>query len=143
MFELHPQLANDCITVGDFPLSRLLLMNDAQYPWCILVPRVADVTEVFDLDLADQQRLAAESVLLSRLLSKEFAADKMNVAALGNVVSQLHVHHVVRYHDDGAWPAPVWGRLPVRPCSALELSHRLERLAGILPPDFDFARSEP
>jgi diadenosine tetraphosphate (Ap4A) HIT family hydrolase len=142
MFELHPQLANDCITVGDFPLSRLLLMNDAHYPWCILVPRVPRVTEVFELDDADQQRLAAESAMLSRLLSDEFAADKMNVAALGNVVSQLHVHHVVRYRDDAAWPAPIWGRLPVKPCSALQLRERLDRLASILPADFKFAETE-
>jgi diadenosine tetraphosphate (Ap4A) HIT family hydrolase len=142
MFKLHPQLANDCITVGDFPLSRLLLMNDARYPWCILVPRVPDVTEVFQLAEPDQQRLAAESVLLSRLLSDAFAADKMNVAALGNVVSQLHVHHVVRYRDDAAWPAPVWGRVPVQPCSESELSERLIRLRGVLPTDFEFAEME-
>ena len=142
MFKLHPQLANDCITVGDFPLSRLLLMNDAHYPWCILVPRVPDVTEVFQLAEPDQQRLAAESVLLSRLLSDAFAADKMNVAALGNVVSQLHVHHVVRYRDDAAWPAPVWGRVPVQPCSESELSERLIRLRGVLPTDFEFAEME-
>lgn len=142
MFKLHPQLANDCITVGDFPLSRLLLMNDAHYPWCILVPRVPDVTEVFQLAEPDQQRLAAESVLLSRLLSDAFAADKMNVAALGNVVSQLHVHHVVRYRDDAAWPAPVWGRVPVQPCSESELSERLIRLRGVLPTDFELAEME-
>lgn len=139
MFKLHAQLANDCITVGDFTLSRLLLMNDAQYPWCILVPRVADVSEVFQLEVADQQRLAAESVLLSRLLSEAFAADKMNVAALGNMVSQLHVHHVVRYHNDAAWPAPIWGRLPVKPCSESELKERLDRLGKALPADFIFA----
>lgn len=142
MFKLHPQLANDCITVGDFPLSRLLLMNDAHYPWCILVPRVPDVTEVFQLAEPDQQRLAAESVLLSRLLSDAFAADKMNVAALGNVVSQLHVHHVVRYRDDAAWPAPVWGRVPVQPCSESELNERLICLRGVLPTDFEFAEME-
>lgn len=142
MFRLHPQLASDSITVGDFPLSRLLLMNDAHYPWCILVPRVPNVTEVFQLAEPDQQRLAAESVLLSRLLSDAFAADKMNVAALGNVVSQLHVHHVVRYRDDAAWPAPVWGRVPVQPCSESELSERLTRLRGVLPTDFEFAEME-
>lgn len=139
MFELHPQLAKDCITVGDFHLSRLLLMNDAQYPWFILVPRIEGVTEAFELDVPDQQRLAAESVLLSRLLSEAFAADKMNVAALGNVVSQLHVHHVVRYRNDVAWPAPVWGRMPAKACSESELRERIERLASALPADFNFA----
>ncbi|WP_373186557.1 HIT domain-containing protein [Halopseudomonas sp.] len=139
MFNLHPQLANDCIDVGDFPLSKLLLMNDYQYPWCILVPRVEGITEVFQLEETDQQRLWAESALLSRLLSQEFAADKMNIAALGNVVSQLHVHHVVRYHADAAWPAPVWGRLPAKAHSAVQLRERLQRLREMLPPDFDFA----
>jgi len=140
MFELHPQLAKDCFTVGDFPLSRLLLMNDAQYPWFILVPRIEGVTEVFELEVPDQQRLAAESVLLSRLLSEAFTADKMNVAALGNVVSQLHVHHVVRYRGDAAWPAPVWGRMPAKSCSESELRERVDRLASVLPADFNFAR---
>lgn len=141
MFELHPQLAKDCIEVGDFPLSRLLLMNDAQYPWCILVPRIEGVTEIFQLDEADQQRLWAESALLSRLLCQEFAAHKLNVAALGNVVSQLHVHHVVRYPTDAAWPAPVWGKLPARPFSQEQLHEQLTRLRRILPVDFNFAES--
>ncbi len=139
MFKLHSQLAKDCIEVGDFPLSKLLLMNDAQYPWCILVPRVEGITEVFQLVEADQQRLAGESALLSRLLSEAFTADKMNIAALGNLVSQLHVHHVVRYHDDAAWPAPVWGRLPARACSESEIRERFLRLRRVLPLDFKFA----
>ena len=142
MFELHPQLAKDCFTVGDFPLSRLLLMNDAQYPWFILVPRIEGVTEAFELEVPDQQRLAAESVLLSRLLSEAFTADKMNVAALGNVVSQLHVHHVVRYRGDAAWPAPVWGRMPARACSESELRERVDRLASALPAGFNFAEQK-
>ncbi len=139
MFKLHPQLANDCIDVGNFPLSKLLLMNESRYPWCILVPRVEGITEVFQLDEADQQRLNSECVLLSRLLCQEFAADKMNIAALGNVVSQLHVHHVVRHVDDAVWPAPVWGRLPVKPCTEAEMQERLARIRRILPPDFEFA----
>jgi diadenosine tetraphosphate (Ap4A) HIT family hydrolase len=139
MFKLHPQLATDCIELGDFPLSKLLMMNDAQYPWFVLVPRVEGITEIFQLNEADQQRLWRESTLISRLLSEVFAADKMNVAALGNVVSQLHVHHVVRYRNDAAWPAPVWGKLPVRPCSETDIKQRLSLLCAALPGDFDFA----
>lgn len=139
MFKLHPQLAKDCIEIGDLPLSKLLLMNDAQYPWCILVPRVEGITEIFQLDEVDQQRLWHESALIGRLMSEAFAADKMNIAALGNVVSQLHIHHVARFHNDAAWPAPVWGKLPVSPCSEAELGERLSRLRQALPEEFDFA----
>lgn len=138
MFKLHSQLVNDCVQIGDFPLSRLLMMNDSQYPWCILVPRVADVTEIFQLEAEDQQRLSSESALLSRLLCSTFSADKMNVAALGNVVSQLHVHHVARYRTDAAWPAPVWGRLPAKPFTSAGMEERLTRLKRMLPPDFEF-----
>lgn len=139
MFKLHSQLAADCVHIGDFPLSRLLMMNDSQYPWCILVPRVCDVTEIFQLDDKDQQRLSAESALLSRLLCSTFSADKMNIAALGNVVSQLHVHHVVRYRTDAAWPAPVWGRLPVKPFAGEDLEVRLTQIKQMLPSGFKFA----
>jgi diadenosine tetraphosphate (Ap4A) HIT family hydrolase len=138
MFKLHPQLATDCIEVGDFPLSKLLMMNDVQYPWFVLVPRVEGITEIFQLGEVDQQRLWRESALISRLLSEVFAADKMNVAALGNVVSQLHVHHVVRYRNDVAWPAPVWGKLPARACSEADIQQRLSLLCEALPGNFDF-----
>jgi len=111
-FELDPQLAADCVVLGDFPLCRLLLMNDCQYPWFILVPRRAGVTEVYHLSEEDQRQLAHESSYLSENLADIFAARKMNVAALGNVVSQLHVHHVVRYESDASWPAPIWGKHP-------------------------------
>jgi diadenosine tetraphosphate (Ap4A) HIT family hydrolase len=141
MFKLHPQLATDCIDIGDFPLSKLLMMNDVQYPWFVLVPRVEGITEVFQLGEADQQRLSRESALISRLLSEVFVADKMNVAALGNVVSQLHVHHVVRYRNDVAWPAPIWGKLPVRPCSEAEIQQRLALLCDVLTGDFDFSET--
>ena len=109
MFELHPQLAQDCVTVGDFPLSRLLLMNDAQYPWFILVPRRRGITEIFELNQQDRDQLHDEVLSLTQALKDGFAADKMNVAALGNMVSQLHVHVIARYRDDPSWPAPVWG----------------------------------
>lgn len=109
MFALDPRLEQDTLLLGDFPLSRLLLMNDARYPWFILVPRREDVTELFQLDVDDQQALWREATLLAEVLKDTFRADKMNVANLGNVVSQLHMHVIVRRRGDDAWPGPVWG----------------------------------
>lgn len=117
MFELHPRLADDTMVIGDFPLSRLLLMNDANYPWFVLVPRRAGVREIFQLGDTDQIQLLKESSQLARVLAKTFEADKLNVAALGNMVPQLHIHHIVRYSTDPAWPKPVWGLLPAKPYS--------------------------
>lgn len=114
-FQLDSQLEKDCIHLGDLPLCRVLLMNDSQFPWFILVPKVAGVQEAFHLDEEQQLQLACESSVLSGVLSDLFEADKMNVAALGNIVRQLHVHHIVRYETDAAWPNPVWGRLPAVP----------------------------
>lgn len=115
MFELHPQLAKDSIHIGDLELCRVLLANDQQYPWLILVPMVADITEVIDLTPAQQQLLWQESAKVSLLLKSMYQPDKLNIAALGNVVPQLHVHHVVRFTDDKAWPAPIWGVHPAVP----------------------------
>lgn len=115
--------------VGDFPLCRLLLMNDSHYPWFILVPRIADVQEIYQLDDTDQQQLLSESSFLAHTLHVLFLADKMNIAALGNVVSQLHIHHVVRYHTDAAWPAPVWGKQAAQPYSPEELAEVMAKLA--------------
>lgn len=112
MFELHPQLAKDCLPVGRFALCHLLLMRDANYPWCILVPARIDITEIYQLSGEDQQQLMRESSLLASSMAALFSADKMNVAALGNIVPQLHVHHIARRRDDPAWPAPVWGKVP-------------------------------
>ncbi len=114
MFRLHPQLDADTILVGEFPLSLLLLMNDANYPWFILVPKRTDITEIHQLSEKDQFQLTRESSLLSSCLSKEFQPDKLNIAALGNIVPQLHLHHIVRYATDPSWPHPVWGRLPAK-----------------------------
>lgn len=114
MFELHPRLAQDTLVVGDFPLCRLLLMNDANYPWFILVPRRTEMREIFELEQRDQQQLLKESSQLSQILSKIFQADKLNIAALGNMVPQLHIHHIVRYQTDQAWPNPIWGLFPAQ-----------------------------
>ena len=138
MAELHPQLQNDCLLVGRFPLCRLLLMRDANYPWFILVPDRAGITEIYQLEPADQQALIRESSLLASVLAAGFRADKLNIAALGNLVPQLHVHHVVRYREDPAWPAPVWGRVPVKPYTDEALAATLAKLVGELPEDFEY-----
>jgi len=109
---LHPQLAQDCFVVGQFPLSTLLLLNDRQYPWFILVPQRDGIREMHHLPEADQQQFMRESSMLASCIEQAFKADKINVAALGNMVPQLHIHHIVRYTTDPAWPAPVWGKLP-------------------------------
>lgn len=132
MFRLHPQLAQDCATLGRFELCHLLLMRDANYPWCILVPDRVDVTEIYQLSPEDQQQLMRESSLLACAMAKAFSADKMNVAALGNVVPQLHIHHIARRRDDPAWPAPVWGKVPALPYSEAGLRETIERLRAAL-----------
>jgi diadenosine tetraphosphate (Ap4A) HIT family hydrolase len=133
MADLHPQLQKDCLLVGRFPLCRLLLMHDANYPWFILVPDREGICEIFQLSEEDQIQLLRESSLLSAVLVERFHADKLNIAALGNVVPQLHLHHVVRYRDDPAWPAPVWGRVPARPYTPEGLSAVLAALRTGLP----------
>ena len=134
-FELHPQLAADSVCVGDLPLCRLLLMNDSRYPWTVLVPRRSGLRELFDLHEADLQRYWRESTLLSRTLMSAYKGDKLNVAALGNMVPQLHVHHIVRFVGDDAWPAPVWGKHPPRTYDAAALAQQLELLRGLLAPE--------
>ncbi|MFQ3276931.1 MAG: diadenosine tetraphosphate (Ap4A) HIT family hydrolase [Colwellia sp.] len=120
-FSLHPQLVLDGIELADFPLCKLLLCNDSAYPWFILVPKIADISEVFQLEWQQQQQLLNESSLLSELLLQVFAGDKMNIAALGNVVEQLHVHHVVRFKSDAQWPKPIWGQQALTPYSDEEI----------------------
>ncbi len=131
-FCLHPQLANDCFELADFPLCKLLLCNDSAYPSFILVPKVNDITDIYQLDWQQQQQLLNESSLLSELLIQVFDGDKMNVAALGNVVEQLHVHHVVRYKTDVSWPKPIWGQQPLTPYSENELINLKEKLLSKL-----------
>jgi diadenosine tetraphosphate (Ap4A) HIT family hydrolase len=111
-FSLHPQLAADTVPVGDLALTRVLLANDANYPWLILVPRRAGITELIDLAEADRLQLMAEVDAAARAIKSITECDKLNVAALGNVVAQLHVHVIGRRHSDKAWPKPVWGVAP-------------------------------
>ncbi|WP_167144945.1 HIT family protein [Pseudomonas sp. OTU750018] len=141
MFVLDSRLQQDAVWVGDYPLCSLLLMNDAQYPWFILVPRREDVSELFQLDGADQLQLWQETNGLAEVLKDCFAADKMNVATLGNVVSQLHMHVIVRRREDAAWPAPVWGKHPAQPYTPEQLAVLKDRLRLVLTGDFCFAES--
>jgi diadenosine tetraphosphate (Ap4A) HIT family hydrolase len=118
-FALHPQLAADTLPVARLALSRLVLMNDATYPWLILVPERPGLSELYELSAADQIQLMTEVTAVCRALiaacGPERVPDKFNVAALGNVVPQLHLHVIARFRDDPAWPSPVWGRAPAVP----------------------------
>ena len=132
MFTLHTQLAKDCIILGDLPLCRVLLMNDANYPWLVLVPRREAVVELFELSRLDQQQLLDEIAQVSSALAGYFRADKMNVAALGNIVPQLHVHIIARYRGDVAWPKPVWGAVAAQPYKEDALRNRVVEIKKLL-----------
>lgn len=121
MFELDPRLQNDCILLGEFPISRLLLFNDSTYPWFILVPRRKQIEEVYQLEEQDQQEFWQESALLGRWMAMTFEFDKLNIGALGNIVRQLHLHHIGRRTDDPTWPGPAWGQHPPKPYAAEEI----------------------
>ncbi len=131
-FQLHPQLAEDCYYLGDFTLCALLLSKDANYPWYILVPRQANISEAFQLSPSDQQKLQQESLQLSKALNNGFCADKMNIAALGNMVPQLHLHHIVRFKTDAAWPNPVWGFTHANNYTETLLNERVNKTQQLL-----------
>ncbi len=127
-FALHPQLAKDTLFVTDLALCRLLLMNDARYPWCILVPRIPDVREIFDLPASVQAEMWHEVSLCTERLATLTKAGKMNVATLGNLVPQLHIHVIARRVGDAAWPQPVWGKGEAQPYTAPAGTKRVEAL---------------
>ena len=127
-FHLHPRLKEDCIAIGRFDLCQLLMMNDSQYPWFILVPEKADLKEIYQLSKPDLHKLAEESSYLAENLASLYHADKMNVAAIGNLVPQLHIHHVVRYLVDIAWPAPVWGKFAAIPYTTQQITHNIAQV---------------
>lgn len=135
-FSLHPRLEEDCITLGRFALCRLLLMNDSHYPWFILVPEKPDLIEIYQLNKNERIALAEESSFLAENLASLYRADKMNIAVIGNLVPQLHIHHIVRYKNDPAWPAPVWGkfdRLPYSENRIEEITDQIHhRFTGLL-----------
>lgn len=109
---LNPQLEKDTVNIGDLPLSQVLVIKDANYPWLLLVPRRPNATEIIDLDEVEQAQLTTEINRVARALRDISKPDKLNIAALGNVVSQLHVHIIARRTGDAAWPRPVWGVVP-------------------------------
>jgi diadenosine tetraphosphate (Ap4A) HIT family hydrolase len=131
---LDPQIERDTTPAGDLPLCRALLMNDANYPWLLLVPRRPHAVEIADLDSDEQTALMGEIALVSRSLKAITSCDKINVAAIGNVVSQLHVHIIARSRGDVAWPKPVWGVAPARaydPAAAQALMAALRERLGL------------
>jgi diadenosine tetraphosphate (Ap4A) HIT family hydrolase len=128
-WSLHPQLAADTVPVCDLALSRLLAMNDANFPWLVLVPRRAGVSEIIDLGI-EQALLMDELALVSRALKDETRCDKLNVAAIGNMVPQLHVHVVARRKDEAAWPKPVWGAVPLRAYAADAMERFVSAIRG-------------
>jgi diadenosine tetraphosphate (Ap4A) HIT family hydrolase len=129
---IDARLLADCLVLGRFPLCHLLLSRDANYPWCILVPDREGVAEIHQLSEADQQQLMRESSQLARVLETVFSPDKLNIAALGNVVPQLHIHHIARYRYDSAWPAPVWGRVAPGSYTGQQLDVLLDKLGAEL-----------
>lgn len=108
-FSLHPQLDKDTDVIGTFPLSIALLHKDEAVPWIILVPQIENLKEIHHMSLAEQQQFMIESQLVMECLEYLYNPDKLNFGALGNMVPQLHVHHIARFQTDMAWPGPVWG----------------------------------
>jgi diadenosine tetraphosphate (Ap4A) HIT family hydrolase len=135
MFELNTTLAADTVLIGHFPLSLVLLYKDANYPWCILVPQRSNIKEIYQLDGEDRIQMMKESCTLSETMVSMFAPKKMNVAALGNMVSQLHLHHIARFEDDGAWPSPVWGAQPAKAYEEEKLQDTVSKLRSALAGD--------
>jgi diadenosine tetraphosphate (Ap4A) HIT family hydrolase len=129
-FQLDPRLAEDTHPVATLGLCELRLMDDANYPWLVLVPRVPGARELIDLDGDQRRQLSEEIDHAARLLRDRFRPFKLNVAALGNLVPQLHVHVIGRFEDDPAWPAPVWGRVAARPYSPEALVEVIRQLRG-------------
>ena len=130
---LDPRLADDTHPLASLALCELRLMDDANYPWLVLVPRVPDARELIDLDQAQRHLLTDEIDRAARALRDAYRPFKLNVAALGNMVPQLHVHVIAREQDDPAWPAPVWGRVAARPYPPEMLVERVRRLRALLP----------
>ena len=124
-FELHPQLAADTVLIAEWPLCQVLLIDDANYPWLVLVPAREDLRDFHDLAPDDMAQATAEIVRASEALTSVFDPDKINVAALGNMVPQLHIHVIARFTNDAAWPQPVWGVVPAQAYAPAALDARL------------------
>jgi len=127
-WSLHPQLQKDTIDIGDLPLCRVLVIKDANYPWLLLVPRRPDMVEIIDLDEVAQGQLMTEITRVARAVKEITKCDKLNIAALGNAVPQLHVHIIARRKTDAAWPRPVWGVVPPLAHDAAEVQAFMSEL---------------
>ena len=132
MFTLHPTIEKDTMIIGDLPLCRVLLMNDKTYYWLILVPKRPDIEEMFELTDVEQQMLSKELNAVAERVNEQTGADKINVAALGNRVPQLHIHVIARYKSDPAWPKPVWGVDPAVPYAEDEKHAELSKWRSAL-----------
>lgn len=130
-FELHPQLAADTVPVCSWPLCEVLLLNDALYPWLVLVPARPELRDFHDLSPDDMVTAGREISRASEALVELFTPDKVNVAALGNMVPQLHIHVVARFTDDAAWPNPIWGVAPAEPYAQDALDARCAELRRV------------
>ena len=129
-FNLHPDLSRDGIYLGSFPLCQVLLINDSAYPWFVLVPQRENIRDTIDLSKSDYEALWTESRALSIAIMKLFDGEKLNVAALGNITPQPHLHHVVRFAADPAWPGPIWGVQPLQPYSDQQIEEIRRRLTS-------------
>lgn len=132
MFELDKRLVDASHALGELPLSIVLLSRDANFPWCILVPKRDQVSEIHHLNHSDQLQLLKESQLLCSAMMEVFKPDKLNIAALGNVVKQLHIHHVARFTKDLAWPGAIWGALPAQQYQHDDLVSRIAMIRKVL-----------
>ena len=132
MFILDKRLQKDTLLVGRFELCLLLLHRDSNYPWFILVPQREGASEIYHLSPPEQQLLLTESELVARALTSLFAPDKLNIAMLGNIVAQLHIHHVARFKNDLSWPGPIWGAVPAGEYAIDILAGRVEAMRQAL-----------
>lgn len=125
MFVLNSTLENDSFPLLETELCLIRLINDNRYPWVLVVPKVENARELHDLSHDQQMTIMTTATALGRVLKSGFGADKINTAAIGNMVPQLHVHVVARWQDDAAWPGPVWGVGDMEPLKDAELARRV------------------
>jgi diadenosine tetraphosphate (Ap4A) HIT family hydrolase len=133
MFQLHERLQADTVLVAEFNLSLVLLCKDANYPWIILVPKRHSIQEIYQLAIEDRHQLLHESCTVAETMTALFNPDKLNIATIGNMVPQLHMHHVARFKNDGAWPGPVWGAQSAASYNKDKLASLVLELQAALP----------
>lgn len=131
-FTLDARLAQDSLHIADLTLCQVRLSRDARYPWAILIPRCADTVEIYDLSTDDQATLWREASRLGQAMMQHFEGDKLNIASLGNLVAQFHLHVIVRFAGDAAWPGPVWGQGEAERYTENGLSERRDEIAALV-----------